>query len=124
MLESTPVILFVGAVLGFLAGIGVGGGSLFILWLTLVINMEHPAARIINLLFFLPSAIIASVFRWKQGALNVKQILPAVIGGCATSAFFSFISKQIDLQMLKTLFGILLLITGIRELFYRPRKAR
>ena len=30
MLESFPVILIVGTVLGFLAGIGVGGGSLFL----------------------------------------------------------------------------------------------
>ena len=60
MLESLPVILVIGTVLGFLAGIGVGGGSLLVLWLTLVLGMEHPQARLINLLFFLPSAIVAS----------------------------------------------------------------
>ena len=66
MLDSFIVSVIVSSVLGFLAGIGVGGGSLLILWLTLVLQMEYPQARIINLLFFLPSAIVASLFRWKH----------------------------------------------------------
>ena len=65
MLESTPVTIIIGTLLGFLSGIGVGGGSLLILWFTLVLQMDHGTARIINLLFFIPSAVIASIFRWK-----------------------------------------------------------
>jgi len=54
MLESFPVLLAIGSVLGFLAGLGVGGGSLLMLWLTLVIGTDHSVARNINLLFFIP----------------------------------------------------------------------
>ena len=75
MLESFPFVLFVGTILGFLSALGVGGGSLLILWLTLIVNMDHNAARLINLLFFIPSAIVASVFRWKQGVLEIKRIM-------------------------------------------------
>lgn len=124
MLESIPVILLVGSVLGFLAGIGVGGGSLLILWLTVVLDMPHPAARSINLLFFIPSALIASFFRWRQGTLEFKKILPAVIAGCIAAAIFSVLSRNMDTTLLKKLFGGLLLLTGLRELFYRPRKAK
>lgn len=124
MLESVPVILAVGTVLGFLSGLGVGGGSLLMLWLTLVVNMEHSVARTINLLFFIPSAIVASVFRWRQGALDLKKILPAIIAGCAAAALFAWLSTRLDIAILKKLFGVLLLATGLRELFYRPRKAR
>lgn len=124
MLEQIPFIIIVGCVLGFLSGLGVGGGSLLMLWLTLVVNMEHSTARSINLLFFIPSAVIASFFRWKQGALDIKKILPAIITGCVSAACFALLSKQIDISVIKKLFGILLLLTGIRELFYRPRKAR
>ena len=42
LLESLPVALIVGTVLGFLTGLGVGGGSLLILWLTLVLEMPRP----------------------------------------------------------------------------------
>lgn len=124
MLESIPVVLIAGTVLGFLSGIGVGGGSLLMLWLTLVLGMEHTQARIINLLFFIPSAIIASVFRWKQGNLDIRKITPAIISGCIFAFLFSLFSTRMDLAVLKKLFGVLLLITGLRELFYRPRKAR
>ena len=122
MLDSLPVILIVGTVLGFLAGLGVGGGSLLILWLTLVLGMEHPQARVINLLFFLPSAIIASFFRWKQGKLDFKKVLPAIITGCIAAGLCSFLSGSMDISLLKKLFGGLLIITGIRELLYKPRK--
>lgn len=121
MLESLPVVLAVGTVLGFLAGIGVGGGSLLILWLTLVLGMDHPQARIINLLFFLPSAIVASIFRWKQGKLEIKKVLPAIIAGCIAAGVCSFLSSSMDIALLKKLFGGLLIITGIRELMYKPR---
>lgn len=124
MLDSIPVTIIIGVILGFLSGIGVGGGSLLVLWLTLVLGMEHSDARIINLLFFIPSALVASFFRWKQGNLDFKKILPAIITGCIAAGLFSVLSKQMDIALLKKLFGVLLLITGIRELLYKPGQRR
>ena len=115
-------MLAVSTVLGFLAGIGVGGGSLLILWLTLVLGMAHPEARVLNLLFFLPSAVVASIFRWKQGKLDFKKVLPAILAGCGAAAVCSLLSFRLDMDVLKKLFGGLLLITGIRELMYKGKK--
>lgn len=122
MLESLPIVIAISTALGFLAGIGVGGGSLLMLWLTLVIGVEHGQARFINLLFFLPSALVACLFRWKQGSLEIRKILPAVLAGCASAAIGSWFSYHLDMELLKKLFGGLLILTGIRELMYRPRK--
>ena len=122
MLESIPFVLAISTLLGFLAGIGVGGGSLLIMWLTIVLQMHYPQARILNLLFFLPSALVASFFRWKQGSLQVKKILPAILAGSVAAAAFSILSNHMDIQLLKKAFGVLLLITGIRELLYRPKQ--
>ena len=124
MLSSHIMSILIGAVLGTLAGLGVGGGSLLMLWLTAVLNMEHPQARTINLLFFLPCALIATLFRWCQGAVNIKAVLPAILAGCACAVLGTWFSGHIHLELLKKLFGCLLVITGIRELLYRPRKAR
>ena len=118
------IALPVAAVLGFLAGLGVGGGSLLMLWLTMVTGMEYEQARIVNLLFFLPSALIATCFHRKQGSVKLKKIQPAILSGCIAAALFSFLGNQIDTTLLKKCFGGLLLITGFRELFYRPRKAK
>ena len=121
MLESFPVMLIVGTVLGFLSGLGIGGGSLLILWLTMVLHTDPQAARSINLLFFIPSALIACALRIKQGNLKVKPLLPAIIAGCTAAAVFSWISSILNVEILKKLFGIILLAAGLRELFYKSK---
>lgn len=121
MLDSFPVALVVGSVLGFLAGLGVGGGSLLILWLTLAVQMDYPQARFINLLFFLPAAVISSLFRWKQGSLDLKKVLPGIFAGCIAAAICTWLGSRIETDLLKKFFGGLLLLTGIRELLYKPK---
>ena len=118
------ILLAVGILLGFLTGLGVGGGSLLILWLTLVLEQPQDIARGINLLFFLPSALIACLFRKKQGKLDLHKVMPAMLAGAAGAGVFTFIGANLDAEMLNKPFGILLLITGLRELLYRPRNAR
>ena len=124
MLSSYALPVTAGIVLGFLAGIGVGGGSLLILWLTLILQLDYATARIINLLFFIPTALISSYFRQQQKTLHIKKILPAILAGCLSAAIFTIFGKYINLNVLKKLFGVLLLVTGVRELFYRPRNAK
>lgn len=118
------ITLPVAIVLGFLAGLGVGGGSLLMLWLTMVVGTEYEQARIINLLFFLPSALIATLLHRKQGSVKLKKIQPAILSGCIAAAVFSYLGNRIDTEMLKKCFGGLLLLTGLRELFYRPRNVK
>ena len=121
----TPLLaIFIGLILGFLAGLGIGGGSLLILWLTLYANLDSITARAVNLMFFLAAAGSVSIFRFKKGDLQLKQILPAIISGCVAAAICSWLGRKIDQDILKKIFGGLLLITGARELFYRPRNAK
>ena len=122
MLTSFPVCVFVGSLLGFLTGMGVGGGSLLILWLTLVLGFDQAAARGINLLFFLPASAICCVFRLRQGKLNLRVCLPAILSGCAAAVLGSLIAASLDTGLLRRPFGILLLFTGLRELLHRPKK--
>lgn len=122
MVSSFPVALAVGTVLGFLTGLGVGGGSLLLLWLTLVLDMPPETARSVNLLFFLPSAAISTLLRRKQGAVNKSTAIPAAFAGCIAAVLFSFLGSCIDTALLRKLFGVLLIATGLRELFYRPGK--
>lgn len=116
--------LLVGTILGFLTGLGIGGGSLLLLWLTIGVGMEPAMARRINLLFFLPSALIACCFRWKQGLVSPKKLLPAILSGAVSAAVFSFLGLRTNPEALKKGFGVLLLITGARELLWRPNKNR
>ena len=124
MLDSLPVMLLGGTALGFLSGLGIGGGSLLVVWLTMVLGMDPGTARGINLLFFIPSALVAIFIRCKRSKLNWKAVLPAIAAGCVAAAVFSWISTVLDVKLLKKLFGAILITAGIRELFYRPRNAR
>ena len=124
MLESFPFSIFIGTVLGILAGLGVGGGSLLVLWLTLVLQTSQQTAQGINLLFFLPPATISCILRYKKGILSIKKLLPAIIAGAVGAVVFSIIGNTINTEVLKKPFGLLLLYTGFREICYRPRKAR
>ena len=114
--------LFIATVLGFLTGLGIGGGSLLILWLTFVLKMEPFTARGIVLLFFIPAAVISSIFRWKQGTLSISSSLPAMISGCIAAVIFSLLSTIVDPHVLDRLFGIILIGAGIRELFYKKKR--
>ena len=116
--------MITGTVLGTLAGLGVGGGTLLVLWLTLVLHMDQQQARIINLLFFIPCAVISTLIRRKQGTVDLKALLPGIIAGCISAAVFSIIGRRLDLTIIKKLFGILLLLTGIKELLYKPNQRR
>ena len=120
----TWITLPIAVILGFLAGLGVGGGSLLMLWLTIVAGTDYEQARIINLLFFLPSALIATIYHRRQGSVQIKKLQPAILTGCIAAAVFSLLGNHIHTDLLKKCFGGLLLLTGLRELLYRPRKAR
>lgn len=122
MLESTPVILMISTILGFLSGLGIGGGSLLILWLTVVLDMDPATARTINLLFFIPSAVIACFFRRCRGTLRFRPLLPAILSGCTAALLFSFLSAALNVTLLKKLFGILLIFTGLHQLFQKQKK--
>ena len=108
-------------VLGFLAGIGTGGGSLLILWLTLVRGIDPLQAKTYNLLFFIPSALTATFLRRRKSSSRSTGLFPAVAAGCAAAAAVSYLFAGIDTQLLKKLFGCLLIAAGIRELLYKPK---
>ena len=121
MLDSIPVVIIVGTLLGFLSGLGIGGGTLLILWLTQIIGMEPIMSRTINLMFFITAAGSVSIIRVKNKVIPWRSILPAIITGCIIAWIFTILSKNMDTCALKKLFGVLLLVAGFRELFYRAK---
>lgn len=124
LLDSWFVSLIVATILGTLAGLGIGGGSLLMLWLTLVLDIPYETARLTNLLFFLPGAAVATYMRAKEKAISPKRIWPSMVVGCLAAAAAGFAGSYIELSLLKKLFGVFLLVVGVRELLYRPRNAK
>lgn len=111
--------VLVGAGLGFLSGLGVGGGSLLLLWLTLIAGVPQGEARVMNLMFFLPCALVATLFRWKSAKMNKRLLLAAVGAGLAGALLGNIIGPGLDRELLRKAFGVMFLVCGFRELRYR-----
>lgn len=121
MLNSVPIAILVGAGLGFLSGLGVGGGTLLILWLTQIVGIDPGISRTINFLFFIAAATSVSILRIRKKQIPWRSIWPAILAGCISAGVFAFIREMLDKDILRKIFGVLLLITGFRELFYRVK---
>ena len=121
MLETDFFALPMATLLGFLSGLGTGGGSLLILWLTFVLKVPQADARIMNLMFFVPSALIACIFRWKQGSLNFCALIPGILAGCVAAALCSVLTAGQTSDLLRKTFGCLLIFVGIKEIFHQKK---
>lgn len=105
-----------GLVCGVLSGLGIGGGTLLMVWMTAVQSVAQKTAQGINLLYFLPTAACALLFHMKNRLISRQTVIPAVLAGCLTAAAAAFFAQQIDTTLLRRLFGGFLLLVGLREL--------
>lgn len=118
------IAFLIATVLGFFAGMGVGGGSLLLIWLTQILNIDPVQAKILNLLFYLPAAFVSGLFQLKHKSIDGKIAVPGLITGCISAAIISITCQSLDTSLMKKLLGGLLIAIGIRELLYRPRNAK
>ena len=123
---SAVIAGLAGLVCGVLSGLGVGGGTLLMVWMTAVAGVAQKSAQGINLLYFLPTAACALVFHIKNRLIRPRVVLPAILAGCVSAAGAAALATAMDTGLLRRLFGGFLVIVGLTELFsrQRDRKAR
>lgn len=113
-----------GVICGVLSGLGIGGGTLLMVYMTAVMGLEQTQAQGINLLYFLPTAACAVFLHAKNRLLCPKTIWPAILAGCIGAVAGALLALAIDTQLLRKLFGGFLLLVGLNELRYRDKKAK
>lgn len=64
---------------GIFASMGLGGGMVLIVYLTVFAGFSQLAAQGINLVFFIPIAIISLVLHTKNKLVEWKKAVPAVL---------------------------------------------
>lgn len=94
-----------------------GGGTLLIPILTIFFKFKQQLAQGINLLAFLPCAIVSLIIHCKNKLVNFKIGVPIIITGVVASVFGSILAINIESEMLKKLFGGFLLAIGLIQLF-------
>ncbi len=107
---------------GVLSGWGVGGGTLLLVCMTLLLGVDHRTAQAINLLFFLPTAAISLFFHRKNGLLDKDTWRQAAVPGAAASLAGALLATAVDVSLLRKPFGAFLIYSGASMLLSARKK--
>ena len=107
----------VGALSGVIASMGLGGGFVLLIWLTLHDGMPQRQAQGVNLLFFLPIALISVVMHLRSGLIDKRLVLAMIPGGVAGAVLGALASQMVGNDILRKIYAVFLLFFGLRELF-------
>lgn len=105
--------LLVGCGTGILSSWGVGGGTLLLLIMTLVLDVPAGDAMAVNLLYFLPTAGMGLLQHRKNGLLERGVLRAAAPWGAAAAAAAAWLSTAVDVELLRRPFGVYLLLAAV-----------
>lgn len=106
------IAFFCGMATSILSAWGVGGGTLLLLVMTLVLGVDQRTAQGINLLFFLPAAAAALVLHKKNGYLDLPTLKATVPWAVVLALVGAWVATEVDVELLRKPFGIYLLASG------------
>lgn len=106
-----------GAVTGLVASMGLGGGFVLLIWLTVFGGMPQREAQGINLLFFLPIALVSLIMHSRAGLIDKKLIMKLIPGGLIGAVLGTLGCQVLGNDLLRWLYALFLLGFGLRELF-------
>lgn len=107
---------------GLTASLGLGGGMVLLVYLTMILSTAQLEAQGINLLFFLPIACLSLIIHTRSHLVKWRKILPAMIFGGISAAIFSFAADAIGSGLLRKAFAVILILSGIASLFKKGKK--
>ncbi len=105
-----------GTLSAIIGAMGLGGGGVLIIYLNLFTDTSQVLAQGINLLFFIPSAIVAIIIYLKKNLINLKLALIFSLLGLVGASIGAYLACFIDGKVLSKLFAILLFIMGFMQL--------
>lgn len=106
-----------GVAAGVLGGMGMGGGTILIPILTIFFSVEQKSAQAINLVAFIPMAIISLVIHIKNKRVKKDGIVWIIVPAAITSLGGSFAAQALDGEILKRIFGGFLLVLSVIQFF-------
>lgn len=109
--------ILIGTISGFISGMGMGGGTILILCLSMFMNIEQHIAQATNLVFFIPTSIIAIIINLKNKNIALKSAVLVSVFGILGAIIGANISIKIDVNILRKCFGIFLAIIAIHEIY-------
>ncbi len=106
-----------GFISGIVSALGMGGGTILILLLTLFMGIEQHVSQATNLIFFIPTSITAIIMNIRNKKINWKLSKSIIIYGCLGAVIGSIIATRLETTILKKIFGIFLLIISFFQIY-------
>ena len=116
------ILVLIALISGIIAGMGVGGGSIFILLSTIFNVFEHKEAQSYNLIMFIVVGISAAISNLKNKKLDLKMFKKLIIPVCIGSICGILLIKVINDKTLRLLFYIFMLFIGSYEIISSLKK--
>lgn len=113
---SFILFLIAGFFSGLLGGMGMGGGTILIPALTILLGVEQHVAQATNLIAFLPMALFTLNVHRKNGLLKTEGLKSIVIPALLTSVAAGFLASLLPSFVLKKLFGAFLIGLSVKLL--------
>ncbi len=107
--------VLVGFIGGIIGGMGMGGGTLLIPLLTIFCSVGQHGAQAINLIAFIPMAIVALIIHLKNKLIKFQNVLLIILVGILTCILGASVAKIMSGDLLKRSFGGFLLILAIYQ---------
>lgn len=111
------LVILIAVASGIISGMGIGGGTILIPALIFIEGLNQHQAQGVNLIYFVPTAVIALITHAKNKNIEKQIVLPIVLTGLLGVAAGALIAVKMDAGLLKKLFGGFLLIMGLTEIF-------
>ena len=100
-----------------LMGMGVGGGGLLIIYLSLFLSLSQVVAQGTNLFLFIVAGLCSLIIHFRKRKINPRlAILGAFLGGIG-SYLSSHALSSVDPRYAKICLGVLLIISGFFSLY-------
>lgn len=109
---------------GALSGMGLGGGGILLVFLTAFSSIDQLTAQGINLIFFLPTGLVAVIVYAIKKQVEWKIVLKMWLYGVIGAFGGYFIARAIETQYLSKIFAVFLIIFGIIILFSKEKNKK
>ncbi len=114
--------LLAGLLSGIIGAMGMGGGAVLIIYLTLFADVKQLTAQGINLLFFIPIGLIAVLIYAKRRQIKWKITIPLALGGLLGALLGLWFTGILGSKLIAKIFGGFLVLLGIIEIFRKNKK--
>ena len=121
------ISILAGFLSGLIGAMGFGGGGILIIYLVIFTSTPQIVAQGINLLFFIPCALTATIIYFFKGQIKLKVISPVLAGGISGAIFTSHFLNYINSEWLSYIFAIFLILIGtasIIKVIFQKNKYR